>query len=226
MSGLTPTVIAFAAVGAVWGYMADRIAARWPTHEPELDESGAVGREAGWVRGHDWRTLVVVVVGGLALAGAAQRFPDPPQLVIFVAWAMALVLLLATDLDQRLLPDILTLPLAAMAVVLVLAGLDPFVTPAELPLAALVAIVVPVGLYALSLPFGEGAFGLGDVKFLAGFGILAGVERFVAGLIVGVLVGGIVIVALLAARRISLRSYVPYGPFLIIGALWSLLGPR
>jgi prepilin signal peptidase PulO-like enzyme (type II secretory pathway) len=41
-----------------------------------------------------------------------------------------------------------------------------------------------------------------------------------------VLVGGIVIVALLVARRITLRSYVPYGPFLVIGALWSLLGPR
>jgi prepilin signal peptidase PulO-like enzyme (type II secretory pathway) len=30
---------------------------------------------------------------------------------------------------------------------------------------------------------------------------------------------------LLAMRRITLRSFVPYGPFLSIGALWALLGP-
>jgi leader peptidase (prepilin peptidase)/N-methyltransferase len=137
-----------------------------------------------------------------------------------------MILMLATDLDQRLLPDILTLPLIGAAVILVLMGVDPFLAAADLPLAAVVAVAVPAGLYALSLPFGEGAFGLGDVKFLIGFGLLAGVERFIAGLIVGVLVAGIVITVLLVARRISLRSFVPYGPFLIIGALWSLLGPR
>jgi prepilin signal peptidase PulO-like enzyme (type II secretory pathway) len=30
-------------------------------------------------------------------------------------------------------------------------------------------------------------------------------------------------VVLIAVRRITIRSYVPYGPFLIIGALWALL---
>jgi prepilin signal peptidase PulO-like enzyme (type II secretory pathway) len=32
-----------------------------------------------------------------------------------------------------------------------------------------------------------------------------------------------VLVALLAARRIGRRSYIPFGPFLIIGALYGLL---
>jgi hypothetical protein len=107
------------------------------------------------------------------------------------------VLLLATDLDQRLLPDVLTLPLIPIAVVLVLAGLDPFVAPADLPLAAVVAVAAPLALYALSIPFGAGAFGLGDVKFLVGFGILAGPERFLVGLVSGSSTSRPVIVALL-----------------------------
>lgn len=223
---MTPLAAVLAAVGAAFGLVADRIAARWPEHEAELDGAGVTVRAAGWIRGPDWRTVVTVVVGAAALAGVATRFPELPELAIFGAWASVMILMLATDLDQRLLPDVLTLPLIGAAVVLALSGLDPFVTAADLPLAALVAVAVPAALYALSLPFGEGAFGLGDVKFLIGFGLLAGVERFIAGLIVGVLVAGIVIAVLLVARRISLRSFVPYGPFLIIGALWSLLGPR
>jgi prepilin signal peptidase PulO-like enzyme (type II secretory pathway) len=34
-----------------------------------------------------------------------------------------------------------------------------------------------------------------------------------------------VIVALLGAKRITLKSYVPFGPFLIIGAIWAALLP-
>ena len=43
----------------------------------------------------------------------------------------------------------------------------------------------------------------------------------------GSCVAGVVIVSLLVdpTDRPS-RSYVPYGPFLIIGALWAILGPR
>jgi hypothetical protein len=32
-----------------------------------------------------------------------------------------------------------------------------------------------------------------------------------------------VILALLATRRITLKTFVPYGPFLIIGAAWAML---
>jgi hypothetical protein len=31
-----------------------------------------------------------------------------------------------------------------------------------------------------------------------------------------------VILALMAARRLTLKSYVPYGPFLIFGAVWGI----
>lgn len=244
---MTALAFVLAATGAAWGFVADRIAARWPEHEadepPEepsaepapkhaAADAGSASavpapmlREAGWIRAIDWRTPVVVVVGAAALAAVGLRFEEPVELGIFLAWAATLVVLFATDLDQRLLPDLLTLPLIPIAVVLVLAGLDPFVAPADLPVAAVVALAVPVGLYALSIPFGAGAFGLGDVKFLIGFGLLAGAERFLLGLVAGILLAGLVIFVLLALRRIQLRSFVPYGPFLILGALWALLGP-
>jgi len=34
---------------------------------------------------------------------------------------------------------------------------------------------------------------------------------------------GVVIIALLVARRIGRRTYIPFGPFFIIGALWAVL---
>jgi len=42
---------------------------------------------------------------------------------------------------------------------------------------------------------------------------------------VGAMLGGVVILALLLARRITLKSYVPFGPFLIAGAVWAAMLP-
>jgi leader peptidase (prepilin peptidase)/N-methyltransferase len=43
------------------------------------------------------------------------------------------------------------------------------------------------------------------------------------GLLAGAILAATVILLLLLLRRITLRSYVPYGPFLILGALWATL---
>ncbi len=66
-------------------------------------------------------------------------------------------------------------------------------------------------------------FGLGDVKLLVGVGLMLGLSRTVSGLLFGLLLSGLVLATLLVLRRISRRSYVPFGPFLIIGALWGIV---
>ena len=151
------------------------------------------------------------------------RFADPVHIGLFGAWVVALVLLLATDLDQRLLPDVITLPLIPLALIVVLVGVNPLVAPADLPWAILAAIVLPVALGLLAIPFGAGAIGMGDLKLLVSVGLLGGALRLLTGVVWGALLGGVVILALLLARRITLKSYVPFGPFLIYGALAAIL---
>jgi len=127
----------------------------------------------------------------------------------------------AIDLDQRLLPDELTIPVVPLALLLDVTGHNPLVGGSLLG-ALLVAAIVPIGLYLLSIPFGAGAFGIGDVKLLVGVGLMTGLTRTVAGLLAGLLAAGLVLAALLVTRRIGRRTYVPFGPFLIFGALWSI----
>jgi leader peptidase (prepilin peptidase)/N-methyltransferase len=208
---LTLIAILLGFLGGAWGFAADRIAARWPAHDD------------GSVRRIDWRTPVAVVTGALALGGLTARFAEPVPVVVFGAYLVALVLLLATDLDQRLLPDVITLPAIPIALVFDLLGLNPLVPPGVLPIAIVVAIAVPGLIYALSIPFGAGAFGQGDVKLLVSVGLLAGPLRMFSGVVYGALLAGVVIGVLLAARRITLKSYVPFGPFLIFGAIWAIL---
>jgi leader peptidase (prepilin peptidase)/N-methyltransferase len=210
---MEPLALVFGLCGAVWGVASDRISARWPAHED------------GSVRSVDWRTPVVAIFGALALAAVPIRFGDAAERVLFGAVFAALVLMMATDLDQKLLPDLLTLPVFVVGAVVLVWGGDSLVNrqPAWLAIAA--AIGIPLLLYAASLPFGEGAFGGGDVKFLAGIGLLVGGLRLVLAVFVGALLSGVVILALLAAKRVTLKSYIPFGPFLILGAVWAALLP-
>jgi leader peptidase (prepilin peptidase)/N-methyltransferase len=211
---MTPLIVGLACLGLAWGVIADRIAARWPAHDN------------GSIRKVDWRTMVVPLVGAVALGLLARRFPDTGSTVVYALVFVILILLLATDLDQRVLPDEFTLPLAGLAAIYGLTGQNPLIghaVPGAMLPALIGALVIPAIFLVLSIPFGVGAFGLGDVKLLFGVGLLAGLERTAFGVIVGVLISGVVILALLVTRRIGLKSFIPYGPFLIIGAFWAVL---
>jgi leader peptidase (prepilin peptidase)/N-methyltransferase len=200
--------------GLAWGLASDRIAARWPRHDD------------GSVRRIDWRTPAVGAAGALAGLMTASRYGggDPATLALMTVEVAALVLLFATDLDQRLLPNVVTYPLVILALLAFAVGAGPFVrTPAGLAVAAVAAVLIPLLLFAISVPFGRGAIGLGDLKLLVSVGLLGGAWRLIVGLLAGAILAAAVILVLLAARRITLRSYVPYGPFLIVGALWALL---
>jgi leader peptidase (prepilin peptidase)/N-methyltransferase len=208
-----PLAVVFGGAGVAWGLASDRIAARWPAHED------------GSVRRVDWRTVVVAAFGLVALAAVPIRFGGIEERLLFGALFAVCVLMMATDLDQRVLPNELTLPLIPIGLVVLLWGGDTLVNRQPLWLPIAVAVVLPLALYGLARPFGEGAFGEGDVKFLLGAGLLLGAVRLVLAVFVGALLGGVVITALLVARRITLKTYVPYGPFLIIAVVWATLLP-
>jgi leader peptidase (prepilin peptidase)/N-methyltransferase len=210
---MEPLAALLGASGFVLGLAADRLATRWPEHDEEHPPGRAV----------DWRTAVVALVGALALGLLPLRFgSDPLAFAIFGAWFVTLVVGLATDLDQRILPDLLTLPVIPVALVYALSGANPLVGQELVP-ALLAAVAIPAVLYLPSIPFGAGAFGLGDVKLLIGVGLLAGGSRALGSVFIALLVAGLVLVVLLAARRIGRRSYIPFGPFFIAGALWAVL---
>jgi leader peptidase (prepilin peptidase)/N-methyltransferase len=208
-----PLSLVLGAAGAALGVLADRLATRWPEH----DEEHPPGRRV------DWRTVACGVVGAVALGLLPQRFAgDGLATVVFGAWFVTLIVGLATDLDQRMLPDELTLPVIPLALVYAISGLNPLVG-GGLVMAIVAAVAIPAVLYLPSIPFGAGAFGLGDVKLLAGVGLLLGGDRALGGTLFGLILAGVVLLVLLVTRRIGRKSYVPFGPFLIIGALWAVL---
>jgi leader peptidase (prepilin peptidase) / N-methyltransferase len=202
-----------ALAGGALGLIADRLSTRWPEHEADYRP-----------RGLDWRTGVVTITGAAVAAGLVLRWQDPQALVLLGAFAVPLIVLLATDLDQRMLPDLLTLPLVLYAAVLMVLGISPLLAGLELPIVSAVAAGVgaPVLLLVTDRLLG-GDLGGGDVKLAAAIGLLAGVTRMFGGFLVASVAFALVLVVLMAARRVGRRTAVPFGPVLIGTAFIAIL---
>jgi leader peptidase (prepilin peptidase)/N-methyltransferase len=211
--GLTVLAFVLAIAGGAFGVVADRLAVRWPEHDGDDPAGRAVG----------WRTIACAGIGAFAFWLLGDRFADADLVVqvVFGLWFATLILGFATDLDQRLLPDELTLPIIPIALLLDVTGRNPLVGGEIVP-ALLMATLVPLAIFVASIPFGMGAFGVGDVKLLIGVGLMSGFLRAFTGLVSGLFASGLVLALLLVTRRIGRRTFVPFGPFLIFGALWGI----
>src|SRR5436309_10215405 len=122
------------------------------------------------------------------------------------------------DLDQRIIPNRITLPAALIAIALGLI-LNPSGVPEQLIAGAAAGGFLLV--FALAYPKG---MGMGDVKLAGVMGLYLGRSVAVA-LLVAVLVGAIVGTAVMARVGVKegRKTAVPFGPFLALGGVVALL---
>lgn len=169
--------------------------------------------------------LLLATVGALVCAALAAATGTRPELVVWLLLAPVGVLLAAVDLRVQRLPDPLTLPLAAAA--LALLGLVALLPEhaGHWRTALQGALTLAAGYYAL-YRLNPGGMGFGDVKLAVGTGAVLGWYGWptvllgtFAGFLLGALYGGVLVLA----RRADRRTAVPFGPFLLAGALAGLL---
>ncbi|WP_208036727.1 prepilin peptidase [Streptomyces cyanogenus] len=198
-----------------------------------VGDQGGSGERAGGqgrvpvmsYRPHAPSALLLATVGALVCAALAAATGTRPELAVWLLLAPVGVLLAAVDLRVQRLPDPLTLPLAAAALALLgLAALLPE-HAGHWRTALYGALALGAGYYAL-YRLNPGGMGFGDVKLAVGMGAVLGWYGWptvllgtFAGFLLGALYGG----ALVLARRANRKTAVPFGPFLLAGALAGLL---
>ena len=161
-----------------------------------------------------------------AVVGAlAGRFAGTPEVAAYCVLGAVGIALAAIDVRVQRLPDRLTLPTypALLALLAVAALISHHAWP--LTRAVLGGLVLG-GAYLLLGVIRPGGLGGGDIK-VAGLAGLAlgwlGWRAVFDGAALGFLLAGAAGLVLLAARRVTLRSQISFGPFLIGGALLAML---
>jgi prepilin signal peptidase PulO-like enzyme (type II secretory pathway) len=197
-------VVAGAALAVVGG-VAERIAAVWPPDEASRRRPG-------------WRTAGLALAAGVAGWAIAARSTLPLWATLVHLGVLAiLIVLAATDLEQRRLPHLLLDPLIVVAIGF--AFVNPSVTLLNAVIGA-VAAVAFLGLLGLIIRAGVA---LGDLYLVGPLGLILGWPAIFLAIFLAALISSVTSLALLATRRVGLKSYIPFGPFLVAGTVLALL---
>ncbi|MEV6856656.1 A24 family peptidase [Streptomyces microflavus] len=165
--------------------------------------------------------LVTVLACTVLAAATGAR----PELAGWLLLAPVAVLLATVDRRVHRLPDPLTLPLAAAALLL-LGGAALLPGHAGSWTSALLGGLALGGFYFLLFLINPNGMGFGDVKLALALGVALGWygwEVLFLGGFAGFLFGAAYGLGLVLLRRAGRRTGIPFGPFMIAGALTGIL---
>ncbi len=171
------------------------------------------------------RYPAVELLTGALFGAMAWRFDLSTELPAFLYLAAVGVALAFIDYDTKRLPNALTLPSYAVggALLLLPAAIEPDWPSYLRALLGLVALFAFYFLLAFIYPAG---MGFGDVKLAGVLGLYLGWLGWgvlLVGGFLGFLLGAVIGVALMVAGRARRKATIPFGPFMVAGALLAVL---
>lgn len=172
------------------------------------------------------RYPLIEISVALLFAALYFKFGLSSGFAVFAPFVWMLVVITAIDIEHRIIPD--EFSLGAVAVGAALSLINPFFSSfAAWHTRLLFSLLGASSGLALGFAvawlgekiFRKESLGGGDVKLLAALGAYMGAAGAVWTLMLASFVGSVVSLALIAAKKIGRSDYVPFGPFLAVGAL-------
>lgn len=143
---------------------------------------------------------------------------------VLAFYACLFIIIFVIDLEQGLILNKVVYP--GMVVALLLALYPwPWLSDSIVMRVAYAALggVIGFAILLLIAIISRGGMGWGDVKLAALIGLATGFPRIFLAIIMGAILGGIVAVALVIAKKRKRRETIPFGPFLALAAMVTLL---
>jgi leader peptidase (prepilin peptidase)/N-methyltransferase len=162
------------------------------------------------------RALLLPPASALVFALAALASHEWGPTILGGLFATIFLALMTTDLERRLIPNRIVYP--AMLLAMAVSWAWPDRNVAQIFAGGGLAFAIMLIVYIVSL----GRFGFGDVKMATLMGLAAGFPAMTVGLFVTAISAGLVAALLLLTGVMRRGQYIPYGPFIALGAIISL----
>lgn len=162
----------------------------------------------------------VAVIGSAFAVLAFVTAPTAAHGLLGAFMAAVLVVLAATDLERRIIPNRIVLPAAAIALVA-----NAAISPGRAPDIILAAIVLGIAFLIPNL-INPSLMGMGDVKLIVLLGAGLGWGAVGAVMIGFLSVFPFALLALIRGGVAARKTTLPFGPFLAFGGLVVLIVPH
>lgn len=157
------------------------------------------------------RYPLVEFVTGLVTVIWWFRYGINPEGIAFLVATYTFIAIAYIDLNHKVIPDLLTLPLMGGVLLFKLWQGD--------LVNALIGLLVGGGILGLVAWIYPQGMGWGDVKLLASVGALLGWEKTCYVLVLGCLLGLLMVIPLILLKKMERKQQFPFGPFLVLATL-------
>ena len=180
------------------------------------------GKCAACGTGISLRYPAIELATGLLTLALAYHFAWSPALLGAILFTWSLLVLTMIDIDHKLLPDDITLPLLWLGLLFNLGGT--YVSPGDAVIGAMAGYLILWSVYWLfRLVTGKEGMGYGDFKLLAALGAWLGWQALPLIILLSSLVGAVCGIALMVLRGRGREVPIPFGPYLAVAGWIALL---
>jgi leader peptidase (prepilin peptidase)/N-methyltransferase len=162
------------------------------------------------------RNLLVELTMAVTFAFVYHGYSPSGYTLLLSIYMAILILVTVIDLEHRLVLNRVILP--AILLGLLAAPFTPGLSWKQAVAGGLVGFVI---FYLIAIVY-PGGMGAGDVKLAAFIGLITGFPDVFVAIVVTIFAGGLISLLLVLTRIRSMRDYIPYGPFLVIGGVFAL----
>jgi leader peptidase (prepilin peptidase)/N-methyltransferase len=170
------------------------------------------------------RVFWVELATALIFALLCWHYRLSPELGVMIFYACLFIIIFVIDLEHGLILNKVVYPGMVVALLLALYPWS-WLNESMVMRVAYAALGggIGFGIFLLIALVSRGGMGWGDVKLAALIGLATGFPLVFVAIIMGAILGGIVAVALVIAKRRKRRETIPFGPFLALAAMITLL---
>lgn len=184
------------------------------------------------------RVLIVEVLTGIIFLAAFLRFGLTPAFSITVFWSCVFLVIIYIDKEHQLILNRVTYPAAVIALAMLvidwvipeaglLTNLRVLGNAQLIPVNALVSGLLAGGIFfvffTIVFLINPRGLGMGDIKMAGLIGLATGFPLVFVAMFFGIILGGIVAIILIILRRKGRKDIMPYGVFLGIGPIVTML---
>ncbi|MEG1779351.1 MAG: prepilin peptidase [Oscillospiraceae bacterium] len=164
-----------------------------------------------------WQYPAVELANGLLWLGIFLRFGLTATAVAYAAVVSCLIVIFMTDFTHMIIPD-------SMNLVIAIAGVVLFITNPDMRIERIIGMCCVSLVFLLIALVSHGkAMGGGDIKLMAALGLCLGWKLILLTTLLGAVLGSITYLFLKHSKAHALGRLVPFGAFLAIGGIISIL---
>ncbi len=172
-------------------------------------------------------TVSLIYIGLLYRYGLQNSFIKNLDLIKYLILIPMLLSVAVIDYKLQIIPNRLNLTMFEIG--LIFAFLHSF-TDVAITINMLLGMLVGGGIFLLitllgGLVYGKEAMGLGDVKLMGALGLYFGLTNIIIVSLLSFLIGAVLSILLLVFKIKKMDEYIPFGPFIVIGAFITIFVP-